>query len=115
MTATLTTVRSRSETAPNVDVVRIATRRLLVTISALDVDDHRWRAAGPLVSSAALSLREAIGTSVAGSLVDAPPIVRERDLSLAAHRLLARDVRIENELAAQQFIRLALHVTVALS
>jgi hypothetical protein len=115
MTTTLTTVRSRSETAPSVDVVRTATRRLLVTISALDVDDHRWRAAGQLVSSAALSLREAIGTPVAGCLVDAPPIVRERDLSMAAHRLLARDVRIENEQAAQQFIQLALHVTVALS
>jgi hypothetical protein len=112
-TTTLTTVRSPS--ASSVDAVRTATRRLLVTISALDVDDHRWRAAGPLVSSAALSLREAIGMPVAGSLLGAPPIVRERDLSKAAHRLLARDVRIESELAAQQFIRLVLHVTMALS
>jgi hypothetical protein len=46
---------------------------------------------------------------------DAPPIVRERDLSTAAHRLLARHVRIENKQAAWQFLQLAEHATVELS
>jgi hypothetical protein len=115
MTATLTTAHNRTRTPPSVDVIRAATRRLLTTISALDADDDRWHTIGPLLGAAAQRLREALGSSITGSCTGAPPIVQERDLSTAAHRLLARDVRIENEQAARQFLRLALDATVALS
>ena len=115
MTATLTAAHSRTGTHPSVDVIRTATRRLLAAISALGADHGRWDTAGPLLGAAADQLREALGTPVTGSCIGAPPIVQERDLSMAAHRLLARDVRIENEQAARQFLRLALDATVALS
>lgn len=115
MTATLTAAHSRTGTPPTVDVIRAATRGLLTAISALDADDRRWHTVGPLLGAAADQLREALGTSVTGSCIGAPPIVQERDLSAAAHRLLARDVRIENEQSARRFLRLALDATVALS
>lgn len=114
MTATFTTAYDPAATAVNVDMLRQATRRLLVTISTVDPHDRRWDMTGRLVNLAATRLREALGTPVVGECAGAPPIVRERDLSAAAHRLLARDVRIENEHAAEQFLHVALEVSVAL-
>ena len=114
MSATLT-ISSRSEFAAGVDEVREACRRLLATISARDLDDRRWLATGRLVSSAAMRLREAVGVATVGVSDDVPPIVRERDLSMAAHRLLARDVRVVDRDAAAEFVRLALETSLALS
>lgn len=114
MNATLTT-SSRSAFATGVDEVREACRRLLATISARGLDDHRWHATGPLVTSAAMRLREAVGVATVGALDDVPPIVRERDLSMAAHRLLARDVQVVDGDAAGEFVRLALEISLALS
>lgn len=114
MSATLTT-STRSAPAPGVDEIREACDRLLAMISARDLDDRRWPATGPLVSSAAMRLREAVGVIPIGMSADAPPIVRERDLSMAAHRLLARDVRVVDGDAAAEFVRLALEISLALS
>lgn len=114
MSATLTT-RCYSVHASELDEIREACRRLLATISASDLDDRRWLATGPLVSSAALRLREAVGVATVGVPADAPPIVRERDLSMAAHRLLARDTQVVDGVAAAEFVRLAVEITLALS
>jgi hypothetical protein len=114
MSATLAP-SSRSALATGVDEVREACRRLLATISASDLDDRRWLATGPLVSSAALRLREAVGVATVGASDHVPPIVRERDLSMAAHRLLAHDVRVVDGDAAGEFVRLALEISLALS
>lgn len=113
MTATFTTAHDPTVTAADVNVLRQAAGRMLATISTVDPDDRRWDTAGRLVSIAATRLREALGTPVVGECAGAPPIVRERDLSTAAHRLLARDVRIQNAHAAQQFLRAAVEVSVA--
>jgi len=115
MTATQTTAYNRATAAPSVEVVREATNRLLTAISTVDPDDHRWDAVGPLVSTAAARLRKAIGRPVVDECVGAPSIVRERDLSTAAHGLLARDVRVVNDHAVRQFLQLARDATVAFS
>lgn len=112
---TTLTLSSRSAFAADVNEVHEACRRLLVTVSASDLDDRRWLATGPLVSSAAIRLREAVGVATVGVSDDVPPIVRERDLSMAAHRLLARDVRVVDGDAAAEFVRLALEISLALS
>lgn len=114
MSATLTT-STRSAPAPGVDEIREACGRLLAMISACGHDDRRWLPAGPLVSSAAMRLREAVGVPTVVVSADVPPIVHERDLSLAAHRLLARDVRVVDGDAAAEFVRLALEISLALS
>lgn len=62
-----------------------------------------------------MRLREAVGVPTVGASDDVPPIVRERDLSMAAHRLLARDVRVVDGHAAAEFVRLALEISLALS
>jgi hypothetical protein len=115
MNATLMTTGTRSTHVSDVDEVRQACRRLLVTIAASDLDDRRWHATGSLVSSAARRLREAVGVATVDASDDVPPIVRERDLSVAAHRLLARDVRVIDGDAANEFVALALEISLALS
>lgn len=115
MTATLTTTVDRTPTAVGVDEIRDVTNRLLRTIAACDPDDRRWERAGQLVTAAAARLREAIGTASVASGGDAPPIVRERDLATAAHRLLASDARVVDVRAAHQFVRLSMDAALALS
>jgi hypothetical protein len=114
MSVTLTP-SGRSALAVGVDEVRGACRRLLATVSASDLDDRRWLAAGPLVSGAARRLREAVGGATVDASDDVPPIVRVRDLSVAAHRLLARDVGVVDGDAAGEFVRLALEIRLVLS
>lgn len=114
MTATLTTA-AHSTSACDVEGLREACGRLLATISTRDPDDRRWLPTGPLVHNAAMLLRKAVGVPTVGASADAPPIVCERDLSRAAHRLLARDVRVVDDGAATEFVQLALKITLAFS
>jgi hypothetical protein len=114
MNATLIAGTRRTHVS-DVDELREACRRLLAAISTRDLDDRRWLPAGPLVTVAARRLREAVGIATVDTSDGVPPIVRERDLSVAAHRLLARDVRVVDGDAAGEFVRLALEISLALS
>ena len=106
------TVASTTTTPPSVDVVKRACTNLLDAVSMLDLDDPEWARVGPLVLDAATSLREAVGVATVPGSPHAAPIVHQRDLSTAARRLLATDVRIVDHSAARAFVRLAwsLHV-----
>ncbi len=99
----------------DVRAVNAAARAVMDAITTASPEDSRWKTGGPLVSAAALRLREAIGAPVIGTSIDAPPIVRECDLATAARGLLARDAHIEDGVAASDFLRLAFKATVAFS
>jgi hypothetical protein len=115
MTATLTTVQTRTAAPPSLAVITEAADGLLDALTAAGLDDPRWESVGPLVSAAALLLREAIGAPVAGSSAGAPPIVRECDVATAARCLLGREVCVQNASAAHAFVKLATKAIAALS
>lgn len=115
MTSMVISRQGSTLTLPGLRSVNAATQALLDAMTAAGPDDPRWDGVGPLVSAAALRLREAIGTPVVGSCVGAPPIVRESDFAAAARGLLSREARIEHPGPARDFIRLAFEATVALS
>lgn len=114
MTDTVTTVEIRTDAPPSVWTIDAAATGLLQTITMAGLDHPGWKTAGPLVSAAA-ELWEAIGAPVTGFSADSPPVVCERDVAMAARRLPADGVRVENEAAAAGFVALAAEATVALS
>lgn len=102
-------------TYPGPRGVSTAAGVLLDAMTAAGLDDPRWETAGPLVSAAALRLRQALGVPVLGTCVGTAPVVREHDLATAARGLLAREVHLADVAAAREFVRLALEAAVALS
>lgn len=116
MTITITTQDTgRPVALPTIRGVDAAATMLLQAMSAAGLDGPRWETAGPLVSFAALRLREALGTPVRGTCVAAAPVVRERDFAVAAYALLSGDVRLVDPVAGRDFVRVATQAGLALS
>jgi hypothetical protein len=86
---------------------------LLSAMTEAGLDDPGWESAGPLVSAAAQSLREALGTPVHGSCLSVPAVVREADFALAARPLLAEAAVVDPD-AARRFAQLAIEAALAL-
>lgn len=115
MTSMVTSRQTPTMAVPGPRAVQAAATAVLEAMTAAGPDDPRWEHVGPLVSAAALRLREALGSHVEGSCVGSPAIVRERDFAVAARGLLAREVRIVDGRAARDYVRLAFDAAVALS
>lgn len=86
---------------------------LLHAMTDAGLDDSRWESAGPLVSAAALRLREALGTAIRGKCVSAAGVAREADFAMAARPLLV-DATVVDPEAAREFVQLATEATLAL-
>lgn len=120
MTATTletTTAAARLDrrAAPSVEQdLREAAHTLLRAMAEAGLDAPTWQSAGPLVGAAAQQLRKALGTADHGSVVSAPAVVREADVSAAMRPLLAGATVADQE-AAQQFVRVAGEAALALS
>jgi hypothetical protein len=110
-----TTIRTNrnAHTVPDLLTIKTSVDALLHTLAEADLNDPRWESAGPLVSAAALRLREALGTEIRGKCVSVPPIVRAADFAQAARPLLA-DAALVVPAAAQQFVQLAGEAALAL-
>lgn len=106
---------SGATTLTDLRAVRTATEILLGAITAAGPDDTRWVAAGPLVSRAAVRLRETLGVPVRGECRGAAPVVRERDFADAARWLLQDGASIREERTARDYVRIALESAVAFS
>lgn len=103
-----------SLTVPSLRAVENAAGTLVRVMTEVGLDDPRWETAGPLVSAAALRLREALGTPVSGSCVSAPSVVRERDFTAAARTLLDDRVTLVDPWAGRAFVGLAVEAALAL-
>jgi hypothetical protein len=115
MTTTTTTIRTTEapREAADLRLLTTATQELLAAMSRADLDADRWETAGPLVSTAAQRLRDALGLSQEGELRTVPPVVREADFVHAARALLGRPVVVDAQ-AVQVFVGLAVDATLAL-
>jgi hypothetical protein len=111
---TITTIQTREGAlaVPGQPNVETAADMLLNAMTEAGLDDPGWESAGPLVSEAAKRLRGALGTTVRGSCVSVPPVVREADFALAARPLLGEAVVVDAG-AARQFVRLAVEAALA--
>ena len=114
MTVTTSNIPKSAPVVPGEPSLKTAADILVSAMNKADLDEHRWESAGPLVSAAAQSLREALGTPVHGSCVSVPAVVREADFASAARPLLAGATVVDPE-AARQFARLAVEAALALA
>jgi hypothetical protein len=105
----------RTVVLPCLRAVEAAATMLLDAMTAAGLDDPRWQTAGPLVSAAALRLRECLGTPVRGTCVSGVPVVREADFAVAARALFSRDARLVAPMAGRDFVRIAVKAGLALS
>ncbi len=105
---------TRVATPPDLHRLRHDCDRLLSTVAASDLDDHRWLQAGPLVTRSATRLRAAIGLPALVA-TPAPPVIRVRDLATAARGVLCRDVHVVDHDAAAEFVALAWEIHTVLA
>ena len=100
---------------PSLRAVRAATDTLMRLLATTDLADPRRESAGPLVSAAAESLRQALGSPSQVTSVSAPAVVREADLATAARRLLADDAELVDPAAGRDYVLLAVDASLALA
>jgi hypothetical protein len=110
-----TTIRTTENALPVPDqqTIKNAVDILVHAMTEADLRDPHWESAGPLVSAAALRLREALGTEVRGKCVSVAPIVRAADFATAARPLLTEAIVVDPE-ATRHFVQLAEEATLAL-
>lgn len=111
MTAvTLAPVPTAPSTVPSMEdpagleELRRSVRSLAEGLAELPGGDPRWQTVGGSVTAVADLVRRSVGSSGATGSVDLTPVVRLRDLAVAARFLLGRGVTIVDPEAARDVL-----------